>query len=302
MPKTILSEFSPCKGLLVPAAVQEKHACDLVAPLPFRSPFWHHERKRSPGSRLCVCFSPRVSRFSSFLCQRHGGADVDGARWNNGLPGERFVEPKLLEWLRVAPWRDNRDRLFLECGRLDCCVYTEDGEGSGRLKGGVAPAPDPVLKMLGGLLRPMFLIGLDPALQGWWLSRLDVSSAPTSGPTTSAPLLRRWRLVLGSCGLAVMVGCSSLNGRILLCVMLLVCVPTLYRDVLSIQVMYACYMLIQILQSKGQLLTSGARPAHSVPNRDACGGCGGRQPPRYGSLLPPIYILLVSRRLGLIAS
>jgi hypothetical protein len=29
--------------------------------------------------------------------------------------------------------------------------------------------------------------------------------------------------------------------------------------------------------------------AHSVPNRDACGGCGGRQAPRYGSLLPPIY-------------
>jgi hypothetical protein len=62
-------------------------------------------------------------------------------------------------------------------------------------------------------------------------------------------------------------------------------------------------MLIQILQSKGQLLTSGARPVagglgrverslklgHSVPNRDAYGGCGGRQPPRYGSLLPPIY-------------
>jgi hypothetical protein len=35
--------------------------------------------------------------------------------------GERFVEPRLLEWLRsgVAPWRDNGDRLFLECGRLD---------------------------------------------------------------------------------------------------------------------------------------------------------------------------------------
>jgi hypothetical protein len=59
-----------------------------------------------------------------------------------------------------------------------------------------------------------------------------------------------------------------------------------------------CYMLIQILQSKDQLLTSGARPvagglgqverslklAHSVPNRDACGGCGGRQ-------LPAIWIV-----------
>jgi hypothetical protein len=35
--------------------------------------------------------------------------------------GERFVEPKLLEWLRstIVSWRGGRDRLFLECGRLD---------------------------------------------------------------------------------------------------------------------------------------------------------------------------------------
>jgi hypothetical protein len=99
----------------------------------------------------------------------------------------------------------------------------------------VALAPDPVLKMLGGLLRPMFLIGLDPALRGWWLSRLvnaswlGVSSAPTSGPTAGAPLLRRrrWRFVLGSCGLAVMVGCSSLTGHILL----VLCCLYVYRDV-----------------------------------------------------------------------
>jgi hypothetical protein len=43
--------------------------------------------------------------------------------------GERFVEPKLLEWLRsvIMPWRGGRDRLLLECGGLDCCVFAEDG-------------------------------------------------------------------------------------------------------------------------------------------------------------------------------
>jgi hypothetical protein len=123
--------------------------------------------------------------------------------------GERFVEPKLLEWLRsgVALWRGGGDRLLLECGGLDCCVFAEDGGGSGRLKGGVALAPDPVLKILGGLLRPMFLIRLDPALRGWWLSRLvnalwlGVFSSPMSGPTAGAPLFwRRRRFVLDSCG------------------------------------------------------------------------------------------------------
>ena len=57
-----------------------------------------------------------------------------------------------------------------------------------------------------------------------------------------------------------------------------------------------CYMLIQILQSIGQLLTSGARPA-------PVGGAGGDSPPRYGTdrrrpRFPPIYKPLVSRRLG----
>jgi hypothetical protein len=34
--------------------------------------------------------------------------------------GERFVEPKLLEWLRsgVAPWRGGRNKLFFGCGGL----------------------------------------------------------------------------------------------------------------------------------------------------------------------------------------
>jgi hypothetical protein len=107
---------------------------------------------------------------------------------------ERFVEPKLLEWLRsdAASWHGNKDRMFLECGRLGCCMFAEDGGGSGHLKGRVALAPDPVLKRL---LRPMFLIGLDPVLRGWWLSRLvnaswrGVSSAPICGPTTIATLL-----------------------------------------------------------------------------------------------------------------
>jgi hypothetical protein len=46
-------------------------------------------------------------------------------------------------------------------------MFAKDGGGSGRLKSGVALAPDSVLKKLGGLLRPMFLIGLDPVLRDW---------------------------------------------------------------------------------------------------------------------------------------
>jgi hypothetical protein len=114
---------------------------------------------------------------------------------------ERLVESKLLEWLQsgVVSWRGGRDGLLLECGDLDCYVFMEDGGGSGRLKGGVVLAPDLALKRLGGLLRPMFLIGLDPVLQGWWLSRfvntsrIEVSSALKSGPTTGALLLLRQR-------------------------------------------------------------------------------------------------------------
>jgi hypothetical protein len=35
---------------------------------------------------------------------------------------ERFVEPKILEWLRpgVVSWRGSRDVLLLECGRPNC--------------------------------------------------------------------------------------------------------------------------------------------------------------------------------------
>jgi hypothetical protein len=56
--------------------------------------------------------------------------------------------------------------LLLECSDLDCYMSVEDGGGSGRLTGGVALALDLALKRLGGLLRPMFLIGLDPVLRG----------------------------------------------------------------------------------------------------------------------------------------
>jgi hypothetical protein len=87
---------------------------------------------------------------------------------------ERFMEPKLLEWPRydVVSWRGGRDVLILERDRLDCCMFAKDGGRSGRLKGGVALTPDLVLKKFGGLLRPMFLIRLDPALRDWCLSRL----------------------------------------------------------------------------------------------------------------------------------
>jgi hypothetical protein len=48
-----------------------------------------------------------------------------------------------------VPWRGGRDRLLLECDGLECCcVFGEDGRRSGRLKGGLALAPDPVLKKL----------------------------------------------------------------------------------------------------------------------------------------------------------
>lgn len=81
---------------------------------------------------------------------------------------ERLVESKLLEWLRsdAASWHGGWHGLLLECGGLDCCVFAEDGGGSVCLKGGVALAPDPPLKRLGGLLWPMFLIGLDLVLRG----------------------------------------------------------------------------------------------------------------------------------------
>jgi hypothetical protein len=33
-----------------------------------------------------VCLSPKVFRVLSVLCQHHGGTNVDGVIWNNGLP------------------------------------------------------------------------------------------------------------------------------------------------------------------------------------------------------------------------
>jgi hypothetical protein len=49
-------------------------------------------------------------------------------------------------------------------------MFVEEDGVSGRLMGRVALAPDLALKKLRGLLQPMFLIGLDPASRGWWLS------------------------------------------------------------------------------------------------------------------------------------
>jgi hypothetical protein len=112
--------------------------------------------------------------------------------------GKRLVESKLLKWLQcgAVSWCGDKDKLLLECGGLDCFLFVEDGGGSGRLKGKVALAPGPALKKLGRLLRPMFLIGLDPVLRGWWLSRLvnalwlGVSSTSKSGPTKGVLLLQ----------------------------------------------------------------------------------------------------------------
>jgi hypothetical protein len=142
---------------------------------------------------------------------------------------ERLMESKLLEWLwfGAASWRGVRDGLFLKCGDLDCYVFAEDGGESGRWKGRVTLASGPTLKRLGGLLRPMFLIRLDPVLQGWWLSRLvnafwlEVSSVPKSGPTDG----RRRTCVLVSCGDGSL---QQYNRSYPPCVVLLVCVPTVY--------------------------------------------------------------------------
>jgi hypothetical protein len=45
-------------------------------------------------------------------------------------------------------------------------MFVEDGGGSDGLNGGVVLAPDLVLEKLRGLLRLIFLTGLDPALWG----------------------------------------------------------------------------------------------------------------------------------------
>jgi hypothetical protein len=95
--------------------------------------------------------------------------------------------------LKEPSWHGGIYEFFLEGDDLDCCVIAEDDGGSS----GVALAPGTTLKRLGGLLRPIFLIGTDPVLRGRWLSRLanafwlDISLAPKTGPTTGALLLLR---------------------------------------------------------------------------------------------------------------
>jgi hypothetical protein len=99
------------------------------------------------GQMLMVLLGIMVSQSMSLLVG--GVADA----------GERLVESKLLEWFQsgVVPWCSDRDRLLLVCSGFDCCVFAEDGGRSGCLKGRIAMALDPVLKRLGGLLRPIFL-------------------------------------------------------------------------------------------------------------------------------------------------
>jgi hypothetical protein len=89
---------------------------------------------------------------------------------------ERLVESKLLEWLQsgAMSWRDGRDGLLLECGDLDCCVFVEDGGGSGRLKGDVALAPDQALKRLGGLLCPSGRYSLSGEIYSYGLVAIAV--------------------------------------------------------------------------------------------------------------------------------
>jgi hypothetical protein len=48
--------------------------------------------------------------------------------------------------------RDGRDGLLLECGRLDYCVFPENGGRSDRLKGGMVLTSDLVLKKLRRIL------------------------------------------------------------------------------------------------------------------------------------------------------
>jgi hypothetical protein len=149
-------------------------------------------------------------------------------------PARDLWSPSCWSGFNLTLCRGGRDGLLLGCGDLDCYMFVDDGGGSGRLTGGVALASDPALKRLGGLLRPMFLIGLDPFLRDWWLSRfvnasrLEISSALKSGPTTGAPLLlrrRRRTCVLDSCGDGSL---QQFNRRCLSCIVFLVSVSTLY--------------------------------------------------------------------------
>jgi hypothetical protein len=137
--------------------------------------------------------------------------------------GERLVESKVLECPQsgAASWRGNRDGLLLECGGLDCCVFAEDGGGSGRLYGGVALALGPALKRLRGLLWPMFLIGLDPVLRDWWLSWIVNASWLGVSSTSKSDRLLVFFFSSNCQGcvclvVAVMAVCSSTTFYILL--------------------------------------------------------------------------------------
>ena len=100
--------------------------------------------------------------------------------------GERLVELQLLEKLRfgAAAACGGAGGLLVEDGGDGCLGFEEDGGGFGRWSGGMALSPDPALKKIGVLPRPIFLFDPDPAFGYWWLLRLvnasrqGISSAP----------------------------------------------------------------------------------------------------------------------------
>jgi hypothetical protein len=83
-------------------------------------------------------------------------------------------------------------------GGCCCCGVVEVVGGSGRrLFGGMALSLEPVLKLLGELLRPMRAYRLDSALRGWWMLRffnafwLRASSVPGCARLGRSSSLRR---------------------------------------------------------------------------------------------------------------
>jgi hypothetical protein len=117
-----------------------------------------------------------------------GGVGVDGAFRNNASPNPCPCSLKVLlastKFFGVqaigfaSTYRcvfvGGEDGLLLECGGLDCCWSAEHiGDP---VTSRVVLALDLSLKRLRGLLQQMFLIGLDPALRGYWLSRTAITS------------------------------------------------------------------------------------------------------------------------------
>jgi hypothetical protein len=100
--------------------------------------------------------------------------------------GERLVELQLLEKLcfGAAAICCGAGGVLVEDGGDGDHGFAKAAGGSGRRSGGMALSPDPALKKIGVLPRPMFLFDLYPAFGFWWLLRLEnasrqgISSAP----------------------------------------------------------------------------------------------------------------------------